>query len=148
MNAGIRIIDHGDHASLEISGESVAARRDLGSAAWSVLEILALAGCDEDGVWVATTNARDLAGRLGIGKDRAAAALGVLRRAGLVVAHTSREATTSRFSASRYEVGLPVWRADDAFVPPQAPSRTEAPRPRARTRDASTFETLDLFSAP
>jgi hypothetical protein len=104
VTAGLRIIVPGDTVSLEICGASVAARRELGPVAWSVLEVLALAGCDEDGTWVATTNARDLAGRLGIGKDRAAAALSVLRRAGLVAAHTSRDAATSRFAASRYEM--------------------------------------------
>ena len=145
MNTGIRLVRHGDSASLEVDTASLAARRELGVVAWSVLELLALAGSDEGGTWVAVTNSRDLGTRLGIGKDRAAVALGVLRSAGLVVAHTSRDAASSRFAAGRYEVRLPVSRTGDPTEPIPAPRAPAAPRPRAR-RDASTTETLDLFS--
>jgi hypothetical protein len=146
VNAGIRIVIHGDGPRLEIDEASDVARRELGAVAWSVLETLALAGTEEDGVWSATTNARDLARRLDIGKDRAAAALGVLRRAGVVVAHTTRERNTSRFTASRYEVQLPISRVD---APPDPAESVAAParptRSRARARDDSTAETLNLF---
>lgn len=146
MNAGIRIVVHGDSTNLALDGASVAARRDLGVVAWSVLEVVALAGCDEGGGWVATTNVRDLAERLGIGKDRVAAALGVLRKAGLVVAHTSREARTSRFAASRYEVRLPVPRNIEPIAS-ATPPRPEAARRPARRRATAPPEALDLFSA-
>lgn len=146
MNAGIRIVVHGDSIDLTLDRASVAARRELGVVAWSVLEVVALAGDDEDGVWVATTNVRDLAARLGIGKDRVATALGVLRAAGLMVAHTSRETTTSRFMASRYEVRLPVSRTIEPTASTPPPQADVARRP-ARRLDAAPPETLDLFSA-
>lgn len=146
MNAGIRIVSHGDGSEhvVVIDSSSEGARRELGAVAWSVLEALALSAAHEQGVWSAVTNARDLARGLGIGKDRAAAALGVLRRAGLVVAHTNRETTTSRFAASRYEVRLPVSGIDAPRGPSSQPVRS-APS-RSRKRDPSTAETLDLFS--
>jgi DNA-binding transcriptional ArsR family regulator len=144
VNAGIRIVVHSGGTTLEIDGESATARRDLGAVAWSILEALALASAEDHGVWSATTNARELARRLDIGKDRAAAALSTLRRAGLVVAHTNREATTSRFAASHYEVRLPISNVEAAPDPVPHPRR---PAPsRSRTRDASTPEPLDLFS--
>ena len=82
MNAGIRIVVDGTSTELAIDGASAAARRSSVSVAWSVLEAVAMAGTAEHGAWVATTNARDLAARLGVGKDRVAAALGVLPRRG------------------------------------------------------------------
>ena len=146
MNAGIRIVVCGDSTYLMIDGASIAARRELGVVAWSVLEAVALAGASEGEAWVATTNARDLAARLGVGKDRVAAALGVLRAAGLVVAHTSRETRTSRFVASRYEVRLPVSRNTEPSAS-VTPPRPEAVRRPARRRDTAPPEALDLFSA-
>lgn len=147
MNAGIRIVVDGDSTDLMIDVASVAARRELGVVAWSVLEIVALAGQDEDGVWVATTNVRDLAARLGVGKDRVATALGILRTAGLVVPHASRDTSTSRFAASRYEVRLPVSRVSEATAPAGLPRQPDVARQPARRRDAAPPETLDLFSA-
>ena len=146
MNAGIRIVVHGDSTELTIDPASVAARRELGVVAWSVLEVVALAGSGEGGAWVTTTNVRDLAERLGIGKDRVAAALGVLRAAGLVVAHTSRESSRSRFVASRYEVRVPVSRNIEQ-TPSVTPPRPEAARRPERRRDTAPPEALDLFSA-
>lgn len=146
MSAGIRIISHGDLTELTLDPASFAARRKLGVVAWSVLEAVALAGGDEDGAWVATTNVRDLASQLGIGKDRVAAALGVLRAAGLVVANTSRETRTSRFVASRYEVRLPVSRNTEPSSS-ATPLRPEAARRPTRRRDTASPEALDLFSA-
>jgi hypothetical protein len=147
VNTGIRIIVHDDTVGLEIGAESTVARRDLGAVAWSVLETLALTTEDVDGQRVATTNARDLALRLNIGKDRAAAALRALRAAGLVAVHLSRDATTSRFAASSYEVRLPVVRTDDTLAADELAPRLEPPRTRTRARDGSTPETLDLFSS-
>lgn len=145
MNAEIRIVAYGDRTELVVDVASVAARRKLGVVAWSLLEVVALTGGDEGGAWVATTNVRDLAERLGIGKDRVAAALGALRAAGLVVAHTSRETRTSRFVASRYEVRLPVSRNAEPSAS-ATPPRPEAVRRPARRRNAAPPEALDLFS--
>ena len=147
MNTGIRILVHDDRVTLEIGPESTGARREVAAVAWSVLELLALTSDDVDGRRVATTNARDLATRLGIGKDRAAAALRALRAAGLVVPHSGRDATTSRFAASCYEVRLSVAHVDDDPARNEALPERETPHPRARTRAAATSETLDLFSA-
>jgi DNA-binding transcriptional ArsR family regulator len=146
VNAGIRIVVDGASTELAVDAASVAARRELGVVAWSVLEAVALTGGDEDGAWVATTNVRDLAERLGTGKDRVAAALGVLRAAGLVVAHTSRETRTSRFVASRYEVRIPVSRNIEPSASATPPRPQEVRRP-ARRRDTAPPEALDLFSA-
>jgi DNA-binding transcriptional ArsR family regulator len=147
VNTGIGIVVHGETVRLEITTDSDAARRELGVVAWSVLEVLALVGQDADRCWVATTNARDLATRLGIGKDRVAAALGVLRQAGLVVAHTNRDARSARFAASCYEVRLAVSRVDDAGEVTRVISQPDTARTRSRVRDASPTQTLDLFSS-
>ena len=147
MNPGIGIVADGETVRLEIGTDSDAARRELGAVAWSVLEVLAFAGEDVGGRWVATTNARDLASRLGIGKDRAAAALSILRQAGLVVAHTSRDAGSARFAASCYEVRLPVSRVDDAREVTCVTARPDPPRTRPRARAVSRTGTLDLFSS-
>lgn len=146
MNAGIRIVVVGDATTeLVIDGASAAARHQLGVVAWSVLEAVALAGDADHGAWLATTNARDLATRLGVGKDRVAAALGVLRAAGLVISHTSRDASTSRFAPSRYEVRLPLTPSRE---PAQADVAPRPPAPRTRRRDTSPPDALDLFSSP
>jgi hypothetical protein len=147
VNTGIRIIIDGARVTLEVDKESATARRDLGVVAWTVLETLALAGQDAAGGWVATTNARDLGRRLGIGKDRAASALATLRRAGLVAQHTTRDATTARFAASSYEITLPIARNVDQPRHPSARSTaadTRSKRSQPRHDDA----TLDLFSSP
>lgn len=147
MNAGIRIVIDGAAAELAIDDSSAAVRRQLGVLAWSVLEAVALAGTAEEGAWVATTNVRDLAAQLGVGKDRVASALGVLRAAGLVVSHTSRDASTSRFAPSRYEVRLPLTRSHEPVGTEVEP---RPPRPHAsRTRRRDTPpDALDLFSSP
>jgi hypothetical protein len=146
VNTGIRIVVDGDRVALEVDRESGAARRDLGVVAWSVLETLALAGEDAAGAWVATTNARDLGRRLGIGKDRAASALAALRDAGLVAQQTGRDATTARFAASSYEITLPIARNTDRSQHPSARSAAaEAPK---RSQPRHDDATLDLFSSP
>ena len=147
MNPGLRIVVRGDAAHLEVHASAEVARRELGAVTWSVLEVLALAGQVVDGRWVATTNARDIATRLGIGKNAAAAALSSLRSAGLVVAHASRDATTARFAAGSYEVRVPVSRLENTREPVGETPRSPAPRTRTRARDASPSEPLDLFSS-
>ena len=148
MNAGIRIVVDGASTELTVDAASVAARRDLGVVAWSVLELVALAGTDEGGAWVATTNARDLAGRLGVGKDRVAAALGVLRAARLVVAHRGRDASTLRFAASRYEVQVPISPTSHAPTPADSSRPPDLAGRRTRRRDTMPPDALDLFSSP
>ena len=64
------------------------------------------------GVTVAAS-ARDLAVRLGVGKDRAAAALAVLRDEGLLVRIEARASRSARFVAHRYDIRLPVSRPAD-----------------------------------
>ena len=147
MNSGLRIIVHGDVVTLEVGANSDRPRRELGAVTWSVLEVLALAGTEVDGRWVATTNARDLAARLGIGKNRAAASLSALRQAGSVVTYATRDATTARFAPSRYEVRVPVFRRDDSQQLAIDVARSTAPRTRTPVRDTSPSESLDLFSS-
>jgi hypothetical protein len=142
----MRIVINLGVVALELSAESEPARRELGPVAWSVLEALAFTGQDIDGQWMATTNARDLARRLGIGKDRAAAALRTLRDAGLVVTTTSREASTSRFAASSYKVRVPVAEVAAVSIAELAPPPPRTARTRPPRR-AQPPETLDLFSS-
>jgi hypothetical protein len=143
VNPGLRILVDGDAVHLEIDTSSAAPRRELGAVAWSVLELLALVGEDVDGRWLATTNARDVASRLGIGKDRAAGALSALRQAGLLVAHTSRDASSARFDVGCYEVRLQRAGDGNAYEPQRPAPRQD----RTRARGATSNETLDLFSA-
>ena len=138
MNAGLSVRVEADGPSLQVSEGSATARRDLGALAWAVLETLALAGTfDDDGRWMTRSNARDLGRRLGVGKDRAAAALLTLREAGLVVAHVGRASGSARFAPSRYEVRVPVSCTTDSA--PHA-ARTDARARRSRsTNDAATL---------
>ena len=110
MNVGIVVAVNGNGTvELRVDPGSGEVRRELGVAAWSVLELLALGGAsDGSGRWMVYSNARDLARSLGIGKDRAAAALAVLRGAGLIAAHVERDQRSARFARSRYEIRLPV----------------------------------------
>jgi hypothetical protein len=66
------VVVNGDGAvELRVDAGSTDTRRELGVAAWSVLEVLALGGAvDGSGRWMTHSNARDLALTLGIGKDR------------------------------------------------------------------------------
>ena len=146
MKPGLQIVVEAGAVRLEITSESDVARRDLGGVAWSVLETLAFAGREVDGRWVATTNARDLAQRLGIGKDRAARALITLRHAGLVVARTSRDTKTARFGASSYEIHVPVSSDADTLAVEPATTRPSTTR-ASRRRHTPPPETLDLFSS-
>lgn len=100
---------------LRLGPESGLTRERLGLTAWVALEALALAAApDSRGGIVVATSARDLATKLGIGKDRAAAALAVLRDAGLLVPIASSTGRSGRFVANRYEIRLPVSRETDA----------------------------------
>ena len=82
--------------------------------AWVALEALAFAAVpDTRGGLAVATSARDLATKLGIGKDRAAAALAVLRDAGLLVPVASKAGRSGRFVEHRYEIRLPVSRHTD-----------------------------------
>ncbi len=148
MIVGVTIVVDADgNAELVVGTESVDARRELGVVAWSVLEVLALGGSlDGSGRWVANSNVREIGQRLGIGKDRAAAALTVLRGAGLVVAQVGRD-RGSRFAPSCYEVRLPVSRNTDTEpLPPVEPevrprvSGRVHPRPRTADHVPSLFD--------
>ena len=144
MNIGLSVeVDQG-HVSLRLSAECADARRELGAVAWAALETLALDGdLDGAGRWVATSNARDLGQRLGIGKDRAAAALAELRLAGLVVAHAGRDARSAWFAPSRYEVRVPVSGSDDKARPSSVaaapPPTTRVPRTGAKNDPPHLF---------
>jgi hypothetical protein len=146
VNAGMVVVINGDgRVELRVDAGSAAVRREVGVAAWSVLEVLALGGAvDASGRWMTYGNARDLAASLGIGKDRAAAALSKLRRAGLIAARVGRDQRSARFARSRYEVRIVVSHATDT-----APATIAEPvRPAAplRSRRAhATDNSLNLF---
>ena len=65
-------------------------RRILGPMPWVSLEALAARSCEIDGRLVADISVRSLATELGVAKDTAARALGVLRDAGLIVGTQDR----------------------------------------------------------
>ena len=148
MNAGmVVVINGGGRVELRVDAGSAAVRREVGVAGWSVLEVLALGGAvDASGRWMTYSNARDLAASLGIGKDRAAAALSTLRRAGLIAAHVERDRPSARFARSRYEVRIPVSHDTDTALPATIaePVRPSPAATRAR-RARATDDTLNLF---
>ncbi len=144
------VINADGTVELRVDAGSAEVRREVGVAPWSVLEVLALGGAvDDSGRWMTYGNARDLAASLGIGKDRAAAALSKLRRAGLIAAHVERDDRSARFARSRYEVRVAVLHGTDTTLPATiaepvrpSPTATRTRRPRA------TDNTLDLFDPP
>lgn len=109
------VIGVGGHPELRLRSESRVLRERLGMTAWVALETLVLAS-DRDGPGRVTVaaSARDLASKLGIGKDRAAVALAVLRDAGLLVRVETHAGRSARFVVHRYEIRLPVSRTADA----------------------------------
>ena len=125
---------------LRVRPESRLLRERLGMTAWVALEALVLAaepdGCG--GVTVAAS-ARDLARRLGVGKDRAAAALSVLRNAGLLVSIPSSAGRSGRFVAHRYEIRLPVSVTTDAVRSAGRGDRTGVVR-RSALENTRLFE--------
>ena len=151
MNVGIVVAVNGNGTvELRVDPGSGEVRRELGVAAWSVLELLALGGAaDDTGRWMIYSNARDLARSLGIGKDRAAAALADLRRAGLIAAHVERDQRSARFARSRYEVRIPVSHDTDTALPTtiDKPVRPSPTATRSRRTDANDH-IPNLFDQP
>ena len=151
MNVGIVVAVNGNGTvELRMDTASAEVRRELGVAAWSVLELLALGGTvDDTGRWMTYSNARDLAAGLGIGKDRAAAALADLRRAGLIAAHVERDQRSARFARSRYEIRIPVSHDTDTDLPAtiDEPARPSPTATRTR-RTHATENTPNLFDQP
>lgn len=141
MIVGISVSRSSNTNSLHVTGDAAELRREVGPAAWFVLEYLALNATPTpgDGGWAVVTNVRAIAATLGIGKDRAATALHVLRDAGLVTVEQSKRAAGARFEPSRYRIHIPAATRDVA-----ATSITE-PRSSRRTRDLVPNPTL--FSA-
>jgi hypothetical protein len=112
--SGVQLVVGRNGAEIRVDGASDDVVRKVGLLAWVVFERMLLAGhSDGVGGWEIATSARDLGARLGIGKDRAADALGRLRQAGLIVLHMQRDRSTSRFSANRYELRVSVSAEDD-----------------------------------
>lgn len=93
-----------DRSAVVLSAECRSLRRVLRPLVWLTLEEVALDAVVEDGRLVARTSARQIADRLGIDPGTAAAALGDLRRRGLVTSF--REAgPAGRFGLSIYQLG-------------------------------------------
>jgi hypothetical protein len=144
------VVDAYGEVELRLNAGSADTIREFGVAAWSVLEVLALGGTvDDSGRWMTHCNARDLARSLGIGKDRAAAALADLRRAGLIAAHVERDQRSARFARSRYEVRIPVSHHTDAALPASIGEPVRPPVAATRSRRAhATADTPNLFDQP
>jgi hypothetical protein len=143
------VVINGDGTvELRMDAGSAGVRREVGVAAWSVLGLLALGGAvDDSDRWMTYGNARDLAASLGIGKDRAAAALSTLRRAGLIAAHVERDERSARFARSRYEVRIPVSHNPDTPLPVSIaePVRRSPAATRARAAVAADDTPPNLF---
>lgn len=93
-----------DSAAIILSNDCRSLRRILRPLVWVTLEEVAMETVIEDGRLLARTSARQIAERLGIDPGTAAAALGDLRKRGLV--SSFREAGPSgRFGLSIYELG-------------------------------------------
>ena len=83
------------------------AQRSLGPVAFNALVTIALnASRDNGGHWIAHASARAIAEDLDIGKERAAAALRVLRDRGFLVPRESRSSDNARFAPSVYELRI------------------------------------------
>lgn len=113
MSAVTVLVAADGHTPLLLGPQSEAMRRELGMTAWVALESLVLDADLDDGQVVVAASARQLGGRLAIGKDRAAAALARLRAAGLLRRLATREDTSARFVAARYAIDLPVSSIED-----------------------------------
>jgi len=81
-------------------------RRELGPSAWIVFEELLLASTGPADRCVASMSVRTLAASLGLAKDTVARALVRLRRAGLVTAVQTRDAS-GVFTAGSYSLTVP-----------------------------------------
>jgi hypothetical protein len=148
VNAGMVVVLDGDgRVELRVDAGSAAVRCEVGVAAWSVLEVLALGGAvDGSGRWMTYGNARDLAASVGIGKDRAAAALADLRRAGLIAAHVERDQRSARFARSRYEVRIAVSHDPDTAVPASIDEPVRPSPAATRSRPSRVIaNSLNLF---
>ncbi len=98
MNATTLLVGRSGHLELRLGQACRDLRKQLGLAAWIALEELVLeAVVERDGTLTVAASARDLAERLGIGKDRAAAALATLRTVRVIVAVNAERDRSSRF---------------------------------------------------
>lgn len=109
MNATTLLVGRSGHLELRLGQACRDLRKQLGLAAWIALEELVLeAVVERDGTLTVAASARDLAERLGIGKDRAAAALATLRTVRVIVAVNAERDRSSRFVSHRYRIELPI----------------------------------------
>ena len=80
-------------------------QRSLGTVAFNALITIAVnASQDNGGHWVVHASSRAIAEDLDIGKERAAAALRILRTRGILVPRGSRTPNNARFAPSVYEL--------------------------------------------
>ena len=111
--------------TLVVAPSATSLRRDLGPAAWIVLEELARRSTMVDGGAVTHTSSRSLAGVLGLTKDTVARALARLRTAGLVIGEQRRSA------AGLFDVGTYRITVDElltTIAPSARPARQLVPR--------------------
>lgn len=132
---GLEVVVCSDETRLVVTSDCAEARRALGPLAWCALEALALhARLDGESRLVASSNARDLARLLGVGRDAATRSLATLRRSGFI-ATEERRGAGGRFARTELVIALPV--QGDIDTP--AVGRRRAPR---------TSATLTLFDPP
>ena len=125
----------GDRLVLVVGAVSEELRRELGPTAWSVLETLVLGGeLTGVGALVASTNAGEIATKVGVGRDAATKALARLRAHGLIVLDQPR-GEGGQFRAARY--GISVKRAGEA----PTTTRRAGASPRRRMATPTLFDT-------
>ena len=130
----------GGHVTIAQSSDAHELRRLVGVTAWVVLEALTVeARFEGDRLYVEKTS-RDLAVLLAIGKDRAAAAVRVLRDAGILVQCSNRSSNNSRFAPSRYEIRIPttpIAKTKSAAAKPSKTKPTAQQPPVGATPDSA-----------
>jgi hypothetical protein len=127
---------------LVVTAASIEACATVGTTAWNVFVVLALEAVVVDGVLVARSSIRDVAARLRIGKDRAAAAFARLRAAGWIELRQERVATSARFASAVYVVHAVEVVADDPRGGDERAEQVSVARSRSRMVSCETARRL------
>ena len=108
MNALNATIDVEGRVTISQTRDAHDLRKQLGTTAWTVLEVLCVEAALVDDVLTVALTARDVGRVLGISKDRVTAALNHLITAGLIVRCARRDRQSALFVESRYEIWVPI----------------------------------------
>ncbi len=135
------IVDRGSGGvELRLGPSSGELQRTLGPVAFNALVTIAVnASYDNGGHWIVRASSRSIAEDLDIGKERAAAALRILRNRGILVLRDSRTSNNARFAPSVYELRI------DSPEPQRAerPSPTAVVKPGRATKRVNADDVRD-----